>query len=483
MTPRLNINESFISRIWEGGNNYFNNLRTAEGDAVEIIEFGKRNHDGGPDYKDAKIKIGGKVFVGDVEVHRDFSGWAEHNHPKDSKYNSVILQVVLWDSKNRTAPRPRKKRDIPTVILSNHLTRSIHSIWREIIDNPSEKFTLPCSGKVNKISNPELLKWFNKLAIERLNLKSRRIKSRLTELGKDFAAGTGTNDFLRKSALWEQAFYEYVFEALGFSKNKEPMLKLASGIKLEKIKQAISNSGDKAVLVQSLLFSSSGLFFDLRTKDSYIEKIKSSRESLKHQMKNQITGKHEWQFFRLRPQNFPTLRIAYGSQLILKLIEENLFKNIILEFKAADFNVKDCHKNLAKLFEPKEDSYWNSHYNFGKKSKTFNKLIGLQRINDIISNVVLPVVYLYSVVFEKAAVKTNVLSFYHQYKIKPENTVVSVIEKQVLIRSRIQINTPALEQAAVQLYNFYCIRNRCTECRIGENLLINKGYEYKIIFY
>jgi hypothetical protein len=483
MKPRLNINESFICRIWEGGNSYFSNLFTIEGIAVHVIDFGMRNNDGGPDYKDAKIRIGEKVFTGDVEVHRDFSGWAEHKHPKDSKYNSVILQVVLWDSKERTAPKPRKKRDIPTVILSKFLNRSIHSIWREIINDPSEKFTLPCKDKNNELSDTDLYKWLNKLSVERLNLKSRRIKDRLTELGKEITGSGKPKDFLKKSSLWEQAFYEYVFEALGFSKNKEPMLKLASSIRLEKLKSLISKINNQQDLIQSLLYGCSGLFFDVRIKDSYVEEIKSLWETYKPQFKVKMINKSEWQFFRLRPQNFPTLRIAYGSQLILKILKENLFKNIILEFKKDNFEIKDCHKSSIRLFEAETDKYWSDHYDFGKKSKTLNKLIGEQRINDVIINVILPLVYLYSVIFEKNTVKANVLLFYNLYKMKPDNSIINVIEKQVLSSSKFKINTPALEQAAIQLYNFYCVRDRCKECKVGERMLKNKGYEYRIIFY
>ena len=390
---------------------------------------------------------------------------------------------MLWDSKERTAPRLRKKRDIPTVILSKFLDRSIHDIWREIINDPSEKFTLPCKDKNNEISDTEIFKWLNKLSIERLNLKSKRIKERLTELGKEITGSVKPKDFLRKSSLWEQVFYEYTFEALGFSKNKEPMLKLASAIRLEKLKSLISQNNNSLNSVQSLLYGGSGLFFDVRVKDSYVEEIKTLWESYKPQFKVKMINKPEWQFFRLRPQNFPTLRIAYGSQLILKLLKEKMFKNIILEFRNDNFEIKDCHKSLVKLFEPETDLYWSSHYDFGKKSKTSNRLIGEQRINDIVINVILPVVYLYSIVFENDTVKTNVLLFYSQYKMKPDNSVINVIEKQVLSTSKIKINSPALEQAAVQLYNFYCVRERCNECKIGEKVLKNKGYEYKIIFY
>src|SRR5690349_17188253 len=105
MKPRLNINESFICRIWEGGNSYFSGLETTNGEDVEIISYGKRNHDAGPDYTGAVVKIDGKTLTGDIEIHRDFKNWDEHKHGKDRKYNPVILHVVLWDSEERIDPK------------------------------------------------------------------------------------------------------------------------------------------------------------------------------------------------------------------------------------------------------------------------------------------------------------------------------------------------------------------------------------------
>ena len=240
MRKKLNINESFISRIWEGTEQYYSSLKTTDNEPVEIIYIGKRNSDAGPDYSGAKIKIGGTVFTGDVEIHRDFTGWEEHNHKKDRKYNSVILQVVMWDSGSRTNPRLRIKRHVPTVILSDYLTTSIHNIWQEIINNPSENFKLACRDVNNTMPDDELKGLLENLSMERLKIKSARIKNRLRELEHD-ERGSVTGHYLKTSEFWKQVLYEFVFEALGFSKNKEPMMKLASGLKLKSINKVINN--------------------------------------------------------------------------------------------------------------------------------------------------------------------------------------------------------------------------------------------------
>ncbi len=476
MKPKLNINESFICKIWESGNNYYSGLQTTSGEDVEILNYGKRNHDAGPDYKEAKVKIEGKTLTGDIEIHRDFKNWAEHNHSKDRKYNSVILHVVLWDSEERENPKLRIKRDLPTVILANHLKSSIHDVWQDIINKPSDKLRLPCYNLNENVNDETILEWFDKLAQERLNLKIERLIQRLAELQKE----TGLD--LRKKDLWEQLLYEFTFEALGFSKNKEQMLRLSSGLHLEKLKGLLKKDNSITYL-QSVLFGTAGFLFDVRQKDDYIDSVKKYWKDVSGKVNIPMLNRPEWNFFRMRPQNFPTIRIAYGSQVILKLLNEDLFKNIILSFEGGKFNIKDCYKTLTALFKPRGDKYWEIHYDFGKASKSQNKLIGKQRIEDIIVNVIIPLVYLYASEFKNSIVKNNVISLYQEQKIKPDNSIVNVIQKQIIKNRKIEIDTPAREQAAIQLYNFYCMRERCNDCMIGKSVFKDTGYEYKIIFY
>ncbi|MCI0450321.1 MAG: DUF2851 family protein [Chlorobi bacterium] len=482
MKQRLNINESFICKIWEGGDNYYSNLKTDSGEEVEIISYGSRNYDSGPDYKDAKVKIDGKIFTGDIEIHRDFKSWAEHSHPKERRYNSVILQVVLWDSENKTSPKLRIKRNLSTVVLSKHLNSSIHEIWQDIISKPSDKFKLPCYSLNKDVDDDVVNDWLNKLSVERLKLKTERIKDRIEELGKEKDIYVRNSEYLEKKTIWEQVLYEFVFEALGFSKNKKQMLKLSKSLKLEFISKLIKNFGD-IDLIQSALFGSAGLLFDLRLKDAYISKLKEIWREIDYKITSPRLNKSEWNFFRLRPQNFPTLRIAYGSQLVIKIINEDLFKNIINCFQIEDFILKKSCKVLVNSLKPAEDSYWFKHYDFGKESKIGFKLLGKQRINDIIVNVIIPIVYFYSIIFKDALIKENVLELYNKLEVKPDNSIINLLSKQVIKNRGIKINTPAIEQALIQLYNFYCVRERCSECEIGKRVFKDSGYEYKIIFY
>jgi len=478
MTGKLDISESFISRIWDGGREYYRNLQTVDDLDVEVISLGLRNFDSGPDYKDAKFKIGGKTYSGDVEIHRDFKGWHEHSHKNDPAFNSVILQVVLWDSEERKSPELRKKRHIPTVVLSNFLTDSIHNIWQDVISKPSSRFTIPCFEHNNSVEKDQLISAFRDLSMERLDVKSSRIGERLAELTR--SAGTRLSG-IRSAAIWKQALYEFIFEALGYSKNKEPMMKLARNLPIGKFRGIVKTNN--LILVQAYLFILSGLLYDLKRKDEYIAEIKSVVERFSKRINVQRMAKAEWRFFRMRPQNFPTIRLAYGSQVIRKILKEDLLRKIVVLFKNKKFAVQKSYKHLIEVFEASPDNYWSHHYDFGKSSKTRFKLIGRERIDDIIINVVIPFVYHYARMFDDKMILENVLGFYRGLKINPANSVIKLMAAQLLKSSGVQIKTPAAEQAAIQLYNFYCLRERCKECKIGERLFREKAFEYRIIFY
>jgi hypothetical protein len=479
MKNTLNINESFICRIWESRNEFYSGLKTTDGEPVKVINYGMHNSDSGPDYKNALVQIGAKTYSGDIEIHRDFKGWHEHSHKKDSAYNSVILQVILWGEGDRK-PELRKKRDLPTIILSDYLNRSIHEIWQEVISNPSGRFRLPCYGLNSSISLKEMNSFLLKLSIERLKMKSNRLRERLKELESELSGRAIVKSSLKKSELWNQLLYEFIFEALGYSKNKEQMLKLAQSLKLSAFNGGAHN---ELIHLQALLFGCSGLLFDLRIKDNYVNQIKSIWSEWKDKITSEKLIGAGWKFFRLRPQNFPTIRIAYGSQLINKIISAGLLKNIILQFKENNYTVKDCYHNLSEMLAPKYDRYWSEHYNFGKKTEKPYNLLGKERINDIIVNVLVPLVYLYSEVFSDDEIRKNVMRMYTGLRINPKNSVLNLMSSQLLEEKGIGIKTPAAEQGVIHLYNFYCMRERCSECKCGKSIVKDAGFNYRIIFY
>ncbi len=464
---KLNLNENFICRIWEDSSCY-SNLKTTSGKNVEINDTGIRNPDSGPDYYNAKIKIDGVSYSGCIEIHKSEKDWKTHKHKGDNKYNSVILQVVFYkDTFNNDSLNPvvKKSREIPTVILSDYLTRSVREIWKEIINNPSEKFRIPCYPENLNTSDEIKKEWLSKLADDRLELKTAKIKLRLEEISGDQS----------KKIFWEQVMFEFICEALGYSKNRKQFLCLSQKTDLTKIRKMKLSR----LQTDSLLFGLSGFLKDLRFKDDYIESLKYEWESLKSVIRKDTIEKSEWNFFRLRPSNFPTIRIAYASALLFEIINNDFFKKIILAFEEG----QNISKELNALFKiPEVSDYWKKNYIFGKKSSSAIASIGNERIRDITVNVILPLINLYSAYFDKTNLNSRVNFYYRNQKQKNgRNEITRVMEKQLNMKS----GSIAAEQALIHLHNFYCVREECNKCGIGKSVFGGTAVHepFRIILY
>jgi hypothetical protein len=466
---KLNLNENFISRIWRDKMHY-GDLKTTEGKAVGVLDYGILNKDSGADYKNAKIKIGSSIFCGDIEIHRSLKDWSQHNHKGDDKYNKVILQVVFWEEDfpgDESLPVVMKSREVPTVILSQFLTKSIHEIWKEIINNPSREFKLPCYPGNEKVDTSIKREWVKTISLKRIDYRVERLEQRLEKLEEI----TGLNG---KRNNWERLFFEYILEALGFSKNKEQFLRFAGNIDLNRIKK----SNLAQIEIDALFFGVAGFLSNLKYKDEYIEELKKNWEVLKEKYKPAVMNKAEWNFFRLRPQNFPTIRMSYAVSFCRELLNNNFFKRMILCFEKG----KNTKKELADLFfDVQLPDYWKSHYVFGKQVKTKIKSIGEDRVKDIITNVVLPLLYLYSEKFDKVDLKNKVEEYYLTSKDKNENEVTKVMQRQLNFKA----NTISDKQGLIHLHNFYCAKVKCSECVIGKKVFGNDGVEdaLRIILY
>ena len=463
--PRLN--ENFISRIWEE-QKYYSGLLTTDNETVEILNYGNKNQDAGPDYNDARVKIGEVIYSGSIEIHRSLKDWDLHKHKGDNKYNDVILHVVFYRDEfedDFTFPKVKKARSIHTVILSEFLTCSIHDIWKDIINNPSPAFKLPCFPQNRTMPFDIKTGWLEKLSIDRLLYKTGKISS-----GLEHVSGN-----INDSGIWEQVLFEYICEALGYSKNKEQFLKLSSKIDLRKTKELNLDQ----IQTEALMFGLSGFLYDLRFRDEYCEKLKFEWNRLRSNVKAEPMDKSEWNFFRLRPPNFPTLRIAYASGIMNEIIYKDLFRAIIRIFEDSD-NVK---RDIIKRFtEVTISGYWNSHYRFGKESRSKVNMIGNERINDIITNLLLPLVFLYSKKFNKKNLENRVLFYYKKEKTKKDsNEVIRVMQTQLDLKAE----TTATSQALIHLHNFYCMKGKCSECEIGFEVFRNDAVHepLRIILY
>jgi hypothetical protein len=424
------VPEEFLHYIWEQQLFYRENLKTASGENLEIISTGRRNSDSGPDFFNAKIKIGQTIWAGNIEVHKKASDWPLHNHQTDKAYDTIILHVVEENDK----PVFRASGvEIPVFCMKfpDHFRQN----YQQLLD---AKTWVACQNQFHKI-NPVILQLgFNRLMVERLEAKTGEIIERLHQNNND----------------WNETFYHVLARAFGFKVNSLPFEMLAKSLPL----QILAKHKNSIFQLEALFFGNSGLLNQQLIGDDYYLKLREEYSFLYKKYKLSGLESHLWKFLRLRPVNFPTVRISQLAALVNR--SHSLFSKIAETESLAE---------LKQLFDVKASEYWDSHYNFNKTTKNHSvKNFGESSVNTIIINVVIPFLFVFGEIQEKNHLKNRALDFLE--KLQPEkNSIVSGWE-----RMGIECRSAFESQALIQLKNLYCDKKKCLNCQIGVKLVKSK---------
>ncbi len=471
-------------------------MRTSDGRPIKVLETGRLNLDGGPDFCEARIRIAGITFTGDVEIHRTLSDWYSHGHQCDPKYNRVILHVVLDDGTRGVLTKTLSGRAVPVLVLSDFLSEPIQSVWHKAIldERALHAATLRCVDK-NTIADDAVINgWLRKLAVERLELKLRRFEERLRELlyerlmtvqehprtyGEPPVEGSpdeipiplkelSVRDYSNKE-VWEQVLYEGILEGLGYSKNRDPFLRLARSVTLSKIREL--HLADDEMRRGAVLFAVAGLLPKIkmmteRDSKQYVRTLVRAWHDIRSLVRVPKLQPADWQFFPTRPNNFPTLRIAAANALLSKLLNGELFRAIIQAIKTNE-NAEQCRTHLNGLLSVRPDDFWTHHYDFDQPSAKPIVALGLSRTQEVIVNTVIPIALLYARTFKDSRVRESVLRLYEIFPPMQENSLTRLVQEQ-LYHSRRSLNSAALQQGAIQLYKYYCVDGRCGECDVGK---------------
>jgi hypothetical protein len=509
MSAKINlqaVSEKLLRKIWREQIFCSVGLATLDGKNVKIFSPGISNHDGGPDFHGAKIAIDGITFTGDVELHRHLKDWQQHSHQKDPKYNSVILHVVMYGSGTKKTSVTKCKRSIPTLVLEAYLNESTFGLLDNVGSAAADNFQrLKCEPLNFKIPAEVITSWLKKLSVERIEYKIRRFEERLKNLvqtqrigvtepaafyGKipfevkpeempDFSESFSSRDFLDVH-LWEQLLYEFTLEALGFSKNQAPFLKLARNADLKYLKSLNDSSevDNKSLSIEAVLFGIAGLLptsASIHDKESkkYTHQLKSIWKKYDREYKNERLNEAEWQFFRLRPENFPTRRLAGAVHIMEHIISKHLFKSFVQIVQSDSLNSKEMLENMFLLLIVEAKGFWLKHYRFETtNSRSLRYLVGKERTREIIINVIIPLLLLYARIFKKSEIRKNSLDIFDCINTPGNNEIVRTIDSQ-LLRGKATLNTAPLIQGAIQLYKFYCAEKKCADCEIGELVYIS----------
>ena len=485
------IHEKFLTEIWKK-QNFSNNLLTRDGQNIEIIDAGTENTElGGPDFKNAKIKIGNLTYSGDVEIDTNHSDWRSHGHFINKKYNKVILHAVLESEGNQSFVFTQEGRKIHSICLSKFLKNDLRTNIQEAIlserDNRSTK--LRCE-EINQLLESQVkLDILYELGVTRFRLKCTRILDRLKEISyinqltlkEPLVKYTLDENFFNKKFtevdfsdkdIWNQLIYESTFEALGYSKNKDIMFKLAKMADINYLKK-FSREPDFVLILESILFNISGLIPEvskLPDEESidYARNLKEIWANLNYKFDGKIFHSAQWHFMKLRPQNFPTIRLAGGSKIIYKLLNEDLFAKILNIIRRTTDH-KKIISELRSLLIVKSEGYWRTHYVFDQPSKIpLNYFLGLSRVDEIIVNVLLPAVAVYYEIFGKKEYSERAVMIYANFYQNSENNLVDELSR--ILNLNDAWKRSVLYQGMIELFRNYCSRDRCLECLIGQKI-------------
>jgi hypothetical protein len=431
------MKEEFLHYLWKYSLYYTDRLKDADGNPIEVVHPGDYNRDSGPDFFNARLRISGTEWAGNVEIHTRASHFETHGHNRDHAFDNVILHVVAEYDK-----RIRNARGEEVLTAEIEFDTLLFDKYMELLNNP---FIIACQGEVEMVDRFFLRHWLNSLVIERLQEKSEAILKIFSETGND----------------WEETFYRTLSRYFGFRVNTEPFELLASAIPFKIIRKHIDNRFQ----VEALLFGTSGMLeeglFRNAIEDNYYKDLIREYRILSAKYSLQPIHGWLWKFSKLRPVNFPTIRI---SQLTAMLsVTGGLFSKVV-EAK----NVK----SLRNVFEVSASEYWADHYVFGKKSRKISKIAGKTASDILLINAVIPVIFVYGKSRDNHELCERAISFLED--IQPEeNTIITDWKK-----AGIEAGSAFDSQALIQVRNEYCKRRRCLECRIGSRL-INSGRSFK----
>ena len=423
------MHESFLYYVWQF--QYFNrkDLKTTDGEKIEIFKTGILNTDSGPDFSNAKIKIGDLEWAGTVEIHTKASAWEDHHHDADKAYDNVVLHVVWQNDK------PVFRADgsaMPTLELQPLVNDSLISEYKKLVNSPS---SIPCEKSFPSVTEFVKLSMLDKALMQRLESK----------------AGQVIQLFNHNQHDWEEITYQLLARNFGFKVNYEPFFQLSQAVPYK----ILLKHGDSLLQMEALLFGQAG-FLDHALKHEYMKLLQREYQLLvgKYSLASMQLNKSIWKYLRLRPANFPTIRIAQFAALLNT--NKNLFSRII-----ESENLQD----LKALFNVTTSEYWHSHYRFGHKTVRSLSGLGDSSIDNLIINTVVPLLVAYGKHKDEQLFVDRAVNFLQH--IQPESNKIT--------KSWVELGLPAKSafdsQALIELNNNFCLKRKCLSCTIGVTIL------------
>lgn len=423
------MNEQLLQFIWQNTLFDRNTIYTTKGEKIEIERVGDINHNAGPDFFNAKIKIGNTLWAGNVEVHCNASGWYEHGHYLDQAYNNVVLHVVFNDDKDCFT---QSGYAIPCFVIPKNmgLIEKTQSLFEK-------KKWVFCEPWINSVEYISLKMWIEALLVERLKSRSDLINTLFDENKKS----------------WEDTFYQLLLRGFGFGVNADAFQEIAEKTPLT----VLAKHRNSILQLESLLMGQAKLLNDSESADDYAKLLQKEYLFLATKYSLRPIENNTVHFMRLRPPNFPTIRL---SQFACMVHQSHALFSRILEKPSID--------QLRDLFRVQSSVYWKSHFVFGKKIESTCKKMGETSVGMLIINVVAPMLFFYG--------KYTGNYDYSDYAMYLLDNIPS--EKNTMIHNWTDLGvvckSASDSQALHQLYTSYCKHKRCLFCAIGKTIIAKR---------
>jgi len=421
------MKEDFLHYVWKFQKFDVGSFITSNNENLHIINQGNHNLNSGPDFFNAQIELDNQLWVGNVEIHIKSSDWYIHGHETDPAYDNVILHVV-WE--HDTEIYRKDGSVIPTFTVKKHIPKPTLEQYQKLFSK--EKKWISCENDFDTVNGFTVENWLERLYFERLQNKEKILLKELEDTQNH----------------WESLLFRMLCKNFGLKVNGDSFFSIAKSIDFSVVKKCSQERQD----LEALLMGQAGLL-EGETEDWYFKTLKNNYAYLKHKFQLQNENVISPKFFRLRPPNFPTVRLAQFAMLYFE--QENLFSKVIAGQYVSDF---------YELFNVTGSEYWDTHFNFGIGSMERKKRISKSLMDLLIINTVIPVKFCYAVQ-QGRDISEELLKLASEIS-SEENTIVKKFN------SFKEVSKSAYQsQALLQLKSEYCDKNRCLHCAIGNSII------------
>lgn len=423
------MKEEFLYYIWQYKLFSKRDLCTTENQQITILKSGIHNKNSGPDFLNSQVNVDDQLWAGNVEMHVKSSDWYLHKHEEDVNFDAVILHVV-WE--HDSVVFMKNNKPLPTLALKHFVDEKLLLNYKSLIDR--QQSWILCENQIENTDTFLIDNWLERLYFERLEQKAIFIKELLQQTNHDF----------------EAVLFQLIAKNFGLKVNGDSFLQLAKSIDFSIIRKVCFDEQK----LTALFFGQAG-FLEREVEENYHRLLTKEYDYLKHKYNLKSIANEQFQFFRMRPHNFPTIRIAQLASLFFT--HQNLFSKLMSNTKKEEFYI---------LFSFSIQEFWKTHFTFESVSKKSLKKLSKAFIDLLLINTIIPLKF----VFLQSRGEVDEEEIMQLIKqLSPEKNSIISNFSDLKIKSKTALES----QALLELKNNYCTKKRCLHCAIGNNLLRN----------